>query len=56
MNSINEVSLDIDISRESYIDDNNDKIIDDYIIQYCKDGFIDMELIPSIVVSEEKLS
>lgn len=56
MNSINEVSLDIDISRESYIDDNNDKIIDDYIIQYCKDGFVDMELIPSIVVSEEKLS
>lgn len=54
--SINEVSLDIDISRETYVEEKEEKAADEYMTQYCINGFIDMDLIPSIVVSEEKLA
>lgn len=54
--SINEVSLDIDISREAYVEKKDEKTVDEYMTQYCRNGFIDMDLVPSIVVSEEKLA
>lgn len=55
-NSINEVSIDTDINREVYIEEKEEKSIDEYITQYCRNGSIDMDLVPSIVVSEEKLA
>ena len=53
---INELTLDIDISKEDYVEEKDEKTVDEYMIQYCRNGFIDMELVPSIVVSEEKLA
>lgn len=54
--SINEVSLDININRETYVEEKEEKAVDEYMTQYCRNGFIDMDLVPSIVVSEEKLA
>jgi len=49
-------TLEIDMLRQDYEEDTEDETINAYMTQFCENGFIDMDLIPSIVVTEEKLT